>query len=121
MVGPRITIALILVASSGMAPQVAAGDPLLAQEFSSGIRPLLKQYCLECHSTEKQKGELDLERFSSFENVLKHPKVWEAVIEQLTLGEMPPKEKSQPAVQERERLMSWVNRALNEAAQANAG
>ena len=35
--------------------------------FTATIRPLLKEYCLGCHSTEKQKGELDLEPFSSLD------------------------------------------------------
>ncbi|MCC6820847.1 MAG: DUF1592 domain-containing protein [Verrucomicrobia subdivision 3 bacterium] len=92
-----------------------------AESFESGVRPLLQEYCLKCHSTEQPKGDLDLERFSSFREVLKHPKVWERVIEQLSLGEMPPKAKPQPTKAERERLVSWVNRALDEAAQVNAG
>ena len=94
---------------------------MTAEQFKSDIRPLLQEYCLKCHSTEKPKGDLDLERFTSFREVLKHPKVWERVIEQLSLGEMPPKEKPQPTKDERERLLSWINRALDEAAQAHAG
>ena len=36
------------------------------EAFVKTIRPLLKERCLSCHSTEKQKGDLDLERFASF-------------------------------------------------------
>src|SRR6266436_1134489 len=84
-----------------------------AAEYEREIRPLLKEYCLGCHSTEKHKGDLDLERFTSFNEVLKHPKVWERVVEQISLGEMPPKEKPQPASAERERLLAWVDTALD--------
>lgn len=90
-------------------------------DFERDIRPTLKQYCLDCHSTEKHKGDLDLERFKSQPEILKHPKVWERVIEQLSLGEMPPKAKPQPTPAERERLIVWVNTALDQAAKANAG
>jgi len=93
----------------------------ISRDYSAQIQPILKQYCLGCHSTEKHKGDLDLERFSSFNEVLKSPKVWERVIEQISLGEMPPKEKPQPAPAERERLLGWVNTALDEAAKARAG
>jgi hypothetical protein len=34
------------------------------------------EYCLMCHSTEKQEGELDLQRFTSVEQVKQHPDVW---------------------------------------------
>ncbi len=106
-----LTLALAEDASSGQ----------LGRDFSREIQPILNRYCLGCHSTEKHKGDLDLERFASFDEVSKHPKVWERVIEQLSLGEMPPKEKPQPAPSERERLLSWVNAALDEIAKAHAG
>ena len=67
------------------------------------------EYCLKCHWTEKHKGDLDLERFISLGEVLKHPKVWERVVKQLKLGEMPPKEKPQLTATERERLISWAD------------
>ena len=90
-------------------------------DYSREIRPLLKTYCLDCHSTEKHKGDLDLERFTSLDKILKQPKVWQTVVEQLSLGEMPPKAKPQPTPGERERLIAWVNTALDKAAQAHAG
>src|SRR6266404_4838604 len=47
--------------------------------FQKSIRPLLSEYCLKCHSTEKHKGDMDLERFSSLAEIKKHPKVWQTV------------------------------------------
>src|SRR6266566_10005357 len=47
--------------------------------FDRQIRPLFREYCLRCHSTEKQKGDLDLERYSSAAEVLRHTKVWQMV------------------------------------------
>src|SRR5688572_1799867 len=89
--------------------------------FDKSIRPLLKENCLQCHSTEKQKGELDLERFSSLNEVKKHPKIWQSVVEQISLGEMPPKDKPQPTAVQREQLLGWVNAVLDEVALARAG
>src|SRR5262245_4697997 len=89
--------------------------------FEGTIRPVVKEFCLKCHSTEKHKGDLDLERFSSLAEVKTHPKVWQQVIEQLSLGEMPPKEKPQPTAAQRERVVAWVNAGLDEVALARAG
>src|SRR5262245_31123268 len=118
----RALLAGILVISTflGIAAEDEATDSV-GQDYPNQIQPIVKQYCLGCHSTEKHKGDLDLERFTSFTEVLKHPKVWERVVEQLSLGEMPPKEKPQPTSAERELLLSWVNIALDEAAKAHAG
>jgi len=89
--------------------------------FEKSIRPLLKDFCLQCHSTEKQKGDLDLERFSSVAEVKKHSKVWQNVVEQVSLGEMPPKEKPQPGAAQRDQLLAWANAVLDEIALARAG
>src|SRR5437899_4350901 len=91
------------------------------KEFLQTMRPLVQKYCLQCHSAEKHKGDLNLERFTSFAEVLKQPTPWERVVEQLSLGEMPPKEKPQPTSEERQRLIGWAERALDEAALARAG
>lgn len=90
-------------------------------DFSREIRPLLAQYCLDCHSTEKQKGDLDLEQFKTLSEIHRHPKIWQGVVEQLDNGEMPPKDKSQPTPSERSRLKSWVQSVLHQIALAKAG
>src|SRR6266705_7125456 len=105
--------ALILILASTL--------PCTAADYQKEIRPLLKEYCLGCHSTAKHKGDLDLERFTSLSEVMKRPKVWQGVVEQISLGEMPPKEKPQPAEAQRARLLGWANSVLDEIALARAG
>src|SRR5216117_3120637 len=100
---------------------VASTLPCTAAQYETQIRPPLKEYCLGCHSTEKHKGDLDLERFTSLSEVMKHPKVWQSVVEQISLGEMPPKEKPQPAEAQRVQLLGWANGVLDDIALARAG
>jgi hypothetical protein len=91
------------------------------RSFEQSVRPLVKQYCVTCHSTAKHKGDIDLEEFSSLSAVLNHPEPWERVYEEISMDEMPPKEKPQPASEDRARLAAWVNNALEKAAQKRAG
>ena len=110
---------LLLLSSSSV---FAAADPKKdGAVFKEQIQPLLKEYCLKCHSTEDQKGDLDLEVFSSLEAIKKHPKIWQNVAEQLASNEMPPKKKPQPTPEQRERLTKWVQETLDAMALANAG
>lgn len=109
------TLALVTLLTATAANGFAA-DP-----FEQSIRPLLRDYCVSCHSTEKQEGELDLQRFTSLEQVKQQPDVWEHVQEQLALGEMPPKDAKQLSVEQKRQLASWVRSTLNEIALANAG
>ena len=95
--------------------------PLRADSFSEQIRPLLAEYCVTCHSTEKQQGELDLERFQTLAQVRRDPDVWERVQEQLALGEMPPrKAKPLPAPRQKQ-LADWTRQTLTDIALASAG
>ncbi len=80
-------------------------------------RELLQTYCLNCHSTEKQEGELDLEA----SDMHREPHVWENVLEQMQLGEMPPKKETQPSAAEKTQLTAWVRGTLDQIALANAG
>ncbi len=114
-------LALLVGALLAAASFPAFGAVSGSAAFEKTIRPLLKEYCLGCHSTEKSKGDLDLERFISAKEVAKHPKVWQGVIEQMDLGEMPPKDKPQMKTAERERFLGWVNSALDAAGKARAG
>lgn len=89
--------------------------------FDLAIRPLLRDYCVTCHSTDKQEGELDLERFLTLEQVKRHADVWERVQEQLALGEMPPKDAKQLSTEHKTLMVEWVRTTLNEIALANSG
>jgi hypothetical protein len=100
---------------------VSSSKGISADAFEQSVRPLLRDYCVTCHSTEKQEGELDLERFLSLEQVKRHADVWERVQEQLALGEMPPKDAKQLSAEPRRLLSDWVRSTLNEIALANAG
>lgn len=80
-------------------------------------RAILQTYCLNCHSTEKQKGDLDLEA----SDIHQEPHVWENVLDQMQLGEMPPKKEKQLTAAEKKQLTDWVRGTLDQIALANAG
>src|SRR5262249_50771984 len=82
---------------------------------------LLAKYCLECHATEVKKGSLDLERFATLDDVRKSVKPWQAMIEQLEAGEMPPKGKPRPTEAKKKRLLAWVRGFLDAEARASSG
>lgn len=91
------------------------------ETFANTIQPLIKEFCIPCHSTEKQKGDLDLERFKSLEEINRDPSVWEHSLEQIRDGEMPPKDKPKPSAEQLHRLTNWMHTTLDEIALKNAG
>jgi hypothetical protein len=117
----RLALAVVGLLTTTASADSPALDASASQEFDRDVKPLVGNYCLKCHSSEKHKGDIDLEQFVSATNVFKHPKAWEKVLEQLNSGDMPPREKPQPAPEERQRLLAGVNTLLDAAAQARAG
>src|SRR5579871_2585492 len=93
----------------------------IGKDYAGSIHPLLTKFCITCHSTDEQAGELDLERFTDIDHVRKTPRVWQKVAEMLDNGEMPPKKSKQPSETERKNLRGWVERYLDAEARANAG
>ncbi|MFN9914955.1 MAG: c-type cytochrome domain-containing protein, partial [Pirellulaceae bacterium] len=84
----------------------------VADEFEKSIKPILQDSCNTCHSTEKLEGELDLQRFRSASIVKQHTEIWEQVLHQLELGEMPPKDAKQLSSEQKTQLMEWVRKTL---------
>jgi hypothetical protein len=115
----RSSLFLSLLVSPSLA--AATPDALLAEDYMGTIRPLVETYCLDCHDTDTQKGDLDLEQFRTFEAIRADAHPWELVDEQLELGEMPPKDKKQPTEVERVALVKWVKDSLAALAREQAG
>lgn len=97
------------------------GAAVFADDYQSSILPLLKERCNSCHSTQKQKGDLDLERFATVADIKKEPMIWEGVLEQIHLGEMPPRKAPQLSSEQKTRLTQWVQDRLEEVALASTG
>ncbi len=90
---------------------------LATSVHAADTRAILQTYCLNCHSTKEQKGDLDLE----VSDIHKEPHIWENVLDQMQLGEMPPKKEKQLSADEKKQLVGWVRGTLDQIALANAG
>jgi len=98
-----IACAFALVLSSR-----AAEPAVKPQEF-------LKAYCSECHGAEKQKGD---RRFDQLVLPAKHADdviLLQDIVDQLNLGDMPPKKSKQPTEAERMALVTALTSTITEA------
>ena len=98
-----------------------AGRKSDAKDIDRSALPIVQNYCLQCHSTAVKKGGLDLQRFTAPDDLRKDTKPWEAVIEHLEVGDMPPEGKPQPTSAQKERLIAWIHGVLDSEASAQAG
>lgn len=93
----------------------------LGRQYETASRPLIKRFCLRCHSTKKREGDFDLERFATPADLRTDVEAWRKVAEMLDHREMPPKEAKQPTPEERDQLRGWLERYLRAEAFARAG
>jgi hypothetical protein len=116
-----LAVGCCLALLAGAVAAVGRADRPLADDYTARVRPVMAKYCLACHSTAKKKGDLDLERFATVEQARRDLRPWQAVVEMLENGEMPPKKNPQPSSEERLLLVAWARALLDSEARARAG
>jgi mono/diheme cytochrome c family protein len=79
--------------------------------YESEIRPILKEYCFDCHGDGSDKGKVTLDQFAktSFES---DPDLWWRVLKNLQVGLMPPAKKPQPSVEQKNAVAAWIKDAV---------
>ncbi|MDP6582433.1 MAG: DUF1595 domain-containing protein, partial [Vicinamibacterales bacterium] len=109
-----LTSLVVLLCGQG---DVSAQAPSATPPAASS-RALLDQYCVTCHSDRLETAGLSLEQLDTAD-VHEGAEVWEKVIRKLRTGSMPPSTRPQPPADERGSLVTWLETALDQAAQAN--
>ena len=83
--------------------------------FDQHIRPFLKEYCIDCHGPEKQKGERQFNELSypiADDNALID---FQDILDLLNLGDMPPEDEKQPDPAEKQAIVDWLTAAVSDA------
>jgi hypothetical protein len=121
-IGFAVAVCALLLRPRGE-PSAVAETPFaaLGGEYQKDIRPLLQRYCFRCHSKKRHEADIDLDAFTTLEQIRKAPKSWQKVLEMLDGGQMPPREARQPGAGERNRLSGWVRAYLKAEARSQAG
>ena len=83
---------------------------IMADELS-GVT-LIKNFCLDCHDGETQKGEINLKAALDSEPLVKNLDLWKTVINRIENGDMPPKKNDQPSYSEKKALLKWLDREV---------
>ena len=74
------------VVIGAFAPCAATAAP-----FKAEVEPFLAQYCYSCHGAEKQKADRRFDTLDANLSDLDVAQHWQDIVDQLNLGEMPPK------------------------------
>lgn len=85
------------------------------QAFDDTVSPFLTKYCADCHGESNNESGVALASIS-FDLASGHDiQLWNTVLRQLHLQEMPPTESEQPKQHERDAVMFWINAELKKS------
>jgi mono/diheme cytochrome c family protein len=100
-------MALLLVVPR-FSPSTAA-EPEAPDRFRKDIRPLLDRYCVDCHGKEESEAGIVLDRYGDQEQAVREKgRTWIRVRDAVQGALMPPADRPQPSVEEREQIVGWI-------------
>ena len=102
-----LTIALWWAVAVFLPFCLACGDDELDE-----LKPFLKQYCYECHGSETQKNDIRFDTLGTDLSDNRALEIWQEALDQLNLGEMPPKKKEQPPRAEVDKVVDALTARL---------
>ena len=109
---------LILLAHGSVAFAQPAATKVVADaaarndEYVKKIVPFVKLYCLECHSTKKPEGGIQLDRYKDPGAVEADAKTWQHILEMLQSSAMPPDDRPQPSDEQRKFVVTWIEKTI---------
>ncbi len=93
----------------------------LERRFAQDVRPLVTEYCGQCHGVDNPEDDVNLVRFTTLKDVRSDVEQWLHVRDVIRNREMPPANEPQPTDAQREVLESWLSDYLRAESQVNAG
>jgi mono/diheme cytochrome c family protein len=112
---------ILFFAALGLSPLLHASAT--ADELDRGktgfekiVAPVLKEHCLRCHGPTKQAGKFRLDALKgNMTPAAGEVSHWQAILERLATGEMPPKKEPQPNRDATQRMIAWLEENLRQA------
>src|SRR5436305_10379758 len=80
--------------------------------YQDRVEAFARKYCHSCHNQKQHKGDLDLSRYAGDGDVTKDFRRWHEVIEFVRKGQMPPSDKLQPTLEERNAAVEAIEAIL---------
>ncbi len=86
--------------------------------FHQQIKPILSQYCTQCHGAETAKSDLRLDTLSEqFDGP--QGETWHDILNRVVIGEMPPQDSEELPTSQRRTLVGWIRTNLAALEEAN--
>lgn len=115
---PSLTIRLALLALIVLS---SYAESVAQENFSYPLKPFFIKYCSDCHSDGTAEGGLDLSAIGADLSDERTIAAWIRIYDRVRVGEMPPKDATQPSEQHRETFTRLLGEPLTKAHAATKG
>ncbi|MFN3166088.1 MAG: DUF1592 domain-containing protein [Phycisphaeraceae bacterium] len=95
---------------AGPAEPPAAG----AEGYKDAVAPYFQTYCVSCHGPDKNKGGITVHSLHGDLSKGQELDKWEAILDMLEFGEMPPADQPQPTGAQTRAVIRWIESGMRE-------
>src|ERR1041385_806595 len=99
---------LALVALATLAARATTAETPSAARFRREVRPILTEFCFDCHGDGMSKGKVAFDSFKSHDELLAKRDLWLAALKNVRAGLMPPENKPRPSHEQQKTLETWI-------------
>ena len=122
--GGVLAISALTAAASGWARMQAEAPVTVAAPVGADAADappaMLGQFCARCHNDVDKVAGLSIDDLRGRDPAIgAHAAEWEAILRRVSIGEMPPRNRAQPAPAERAAFVAWLQNALDGYAAAH--
>ncbi|RMF96820.1 MAG: DUF1592 domain-containing protein [Planctomycetota bacterium] len=106
----RSIVVCLIVWGSGMSIAALAEVPKAwpADFAQAAVRPFFSQHCFDCHSGPDAEGGIDLEAFTSAEDISADRDRWRRIERMIATGQMPPEDMPRPNADRAAEIAAWI-------------
>lgn len=90
-----------------------------SDEFRTQIRPILQNYCFDCHGDGAHKGNVAFDALKTDQDILGNEELWWKAMKNLRAGMMPPAKKPRPSPEQQQEITHWIKSAVFRVDPAN--
>ncbi len=77
--------------------------------FEQKIKPLLEQFCYDCHADGTDKGDFTFDEHKDYASLRADFVLWDHVRQQMVTHVMPPEKKEKPSLEQRDAIIAWID------------
>ena len=104
----------LLVQQACAVDEAQASADEFAEAFNKHVQPFFAQHCLRCHNVDEMTSGIRVDHLTSAMED-KHLRLWDGIRHQIERKAMPPNDEPQPSDAERQQIIDWITRGLDEA------